>query len=108
MTDAPPVAGEVHTVIPADALEAWGRLPADGQVVIALSRLDLDDLLLSIRQLAFAHTDLLISFQNWTHGNVDEANKWHLASREKSVDALNRSTRFIAAVMRGTKAVSNE
>lgn len=94
---APEGAGTPH-LSPA-ALERWAHLPEDAPLALALTRGDLDNLLLALRNLAIGQNELVVALSAHTQQDMDGCIEALMRANEVSRSAFARITAFIGAVM---------
>lgn len=106
-TPSTPPAPEIPTpeqinqaaVIDPDALKHWFGLIHPESVVLNASRDDMDRLFLGLRLLAFSQGDHLAAFQQFTHGNLDEAQRYFASAAARHLQALTNITMFTSGLM---------
>lgn len=84
-----------------EAIARWSRLPEDVPLRLALTRADLDNLLLGLRTLAIGQSELaaaLVAHINQDHGACHEA---VLRAGDLSHAAFGRINAFVGAIMAG-------
>lgn len=84
-----------------EAIARWTGLPEEAPLRFALTRADLDNLLLGLRTLAIGQSELaaaLVAHLNQDHGTCHEA---VLRAGELSQAAFGRINGFVGAVMAG-------
>jgi hypothetical protein len=86
-------------VIDPEALKRWFSLPENGLVLLNASRADMDRLFLGLRLLTFAQGDHLAAFQQFSQGNIEEAQRSFASAAARNVQALANLTLFTAGVM---------
>lgn len=81
------------------ALERWASLPEDAPLAFALTRGDLDNLLLALRNLAIGQNELVVALSAHTEQDMDGCVEALMRANEVSRSAFARITGFIGAVM---------
>jgi hypothetical protein len=89
-----------------DAIARWSGFEADEQLVLPVTRQMLDDLMLALRNSAFASLDLGSAVQTLHAGDHENANEHFVSYQSRSRHALSGINRFIAAVMQGAQRKS--
>lgn len=92
-------AGAAPPSLPPAALERWAQLPQDAPLALALTRGDLDNLLLALRNLAIGQNELVVALAAHTQQDIDGCVEALMRANEVSRSAFARITAFIGAVM---------
>ena len=97
-----PTAEEIDAaaVIDSAALKRWFQLDPHRDVVMNVTRTELDFLLLGLRNLLFAQTDTLRSLQLLSHEQPDEANLHFGRALQRNTKAIEQITAFTGHLMR--------
>lgn len=85
--------------IPPELAEKWLKLDPSAPAQITLTRGDLDNLMLGIRQTIVAQSDLGLSLRHVGQGEFDKASEAYDKFFLSIQNAYDRTNRFITAVM---------
>lgn len=81
------------------ALEKWFGIKADQDVMLRVSRVQMDHLFLALRNLAFAQGDGLAALQLLSNGGTQEASAAFVRALQRHHLALSQLTIWTNAVM---------
>lgn len=90
---------EAASIIDPEALKHWFALDAQSDIIMNVSRVDMDQLLLGLRNLVFAQGDTLQALQLTTLNKMDDANFHFSRAVQRNFHALQQITRFTGLLM---------
>lgn len=86
--------------LPEAALERWAKLPADAPIALVLTRGDVDNLLLALRNLAIGQSQLSAALAAHVNQDMEGCVGALMRTHEVALSAFDRVNALAAAVMR--------
>jgi len=92
-------------VLDENAVKRWVEFQGDADLILHISRGDIDNLFFAIQELGYAVTAVQRSIYFVTEGQLDQANASHTEAQARTIHSANRMTDFIGSLMAKAEVV---